>query len=58
MTEQTKEQVTAQSYTLYTDSGAWLGQVVLTSDGMFASVTFLLHGDITGRKVLRSSFVI
>jgi hypothetical protein len=33
------EQVTAQSYTLYTDSGQWLGQVVLTSDGMFASVT-------------------
>ena len=39
MSEQTKEQVIAQSYTLYTDSGAWLGQVVLTSDGMFASVT-------------------
>lgn len=37
MTE--KEQVTAQSYTLYTESGSWLGQIVLTSDGMFASVT-------------------
>jgi len=35
----TKEQVTAQSYTLYTESGQWLGQVVLTSDGMFAGVT-------------------
>ena len=34
-----EEQVTAQSYTLYTEEGAWLGQVVLTSDGMFASVT-------------------
>jgi hypothetical protein len=34
-----KEQVTAQSYTLYSDKGSWLGQIVLTSDGMFASVT-------------------
>lgn len=34
-----EEQVTAQSYILYDDKGNWLGQVVLTSDGMFASVT-------------------
>jgi len=34
----TKE-VTAKSYTLRTDNGHWLGQIVLTSDGMFASVT-------------------
>lgn len=33
------DKVTAKSYTLYTDNGGWLGQVVLTSDGMFASVT-------------------
>ncbi len=33
------EQVTAKSYTLKTENGQWLGQVVLTSDGMFASVT-------------------
>lgn len=33
------KEVTARSYTLRTDDGAWLGQVVLTSDGMFASVT-------------------
>lgn len=33
------EKVTAQSYTLYSEDGAWLGQVVLTSDGLFASVT-------------------
>jgi hypothetical protein len=33
------EKVTAKSYTLYTENGQWLGQVVLTSDGMFASVT-------------------
>lgn len=31
--------VTAKSYTLYNESGSWLGQIVLTSDGMFASVT-------------------
>lgn len=34
-----KEQITAQSYTLYDEKDNWLGQVVLTSDGMFASVT-------------------
>lgn len=34
-----EEKVTADSYTLYDDKGNWLGQVVLTSDGMFASVT-------------------
>jgi len=33
------EKVTAKSYTLYDDGGSWLGQIVLTSDGMFASVT-------------------
>lgn len=33
------EKVTAKSYTLETESGGWLGQVVLTSDGMFSSVT-------------------
>lgn len=34
-----KETVTSKSYTLRTEDGQWLGQVVLTSDGMFASVT-------------------
>lgn len=33
------ETVTAKSYTLYSEDGQWLGQVVLTSDGLFASVT-------------------
>lgn len=37
--EQIMEKVTAKSYSLYTDNGAWLGQVVLTSDGMFSAVT-------------------
>lgn len=31
--------VTARSYTLRTESGQWLGQIILTSDGCFASVT-------------------
>lgn len=33
------KEVTAKSYTLRTEDGSWLGQIVLTSDGMFASVT-------------------
>lgn len=33
------EKVTATNYELRTPSGQWLGQVVLTSDGMFSSVT-------------------
>lgn len=31
--------VTAKNYTLRTDNGGWLGQVVLTSDGAFMSIT-------------------
>lgn len=34
-----REEITAKSYTLYNEDGSWLGQIVLTSDGMFASVT-------------------
>ncbi len=33
------EKVTAKSYTLLTESGGWLGQIVLTSDGLFSGVT-------------------
>lgn len=32
-------EVTAKSYTLKTESGHWLGQVVLTNDGAFMAVT-------------------
>lgn len=32
-------EITSRSITLRTESGQWLGQIVLTSDGMFASVT-------------------
>lgn len=32
-------EVKSKSYTLRGEKGEWLGQVVLTSDGMFASVT-------------------
>ena len=33
------EQVKSKSYTLRNESGQWLGQIVLTDDGMLASVT-------------------
>ncbi len=33
------EEVKAKSYTLHSERGEWLGQVVLTTNGMFASVT-------------------
>lgn len=39
MTPEDKGQVTAKSYTIYTESGAWLGQIIITSDGTYASVT-------------------
>lgn len=32
-------EIKSKSYTLRTETGNWLGQIVLTSDGMFASVT-------------------
>lgn len=35
---ETKE-ITAKSYTLYAKNGFWLGQIVLTSDGAFMSIT-------------------
>jgi hypothetical protein len=38
-TEDKKPEITAKSYTLWEESGEWLGQVVLTSDGFFAGVT-------------------
>lgn len=34
-----QEKIKAKSYTLYDDDGFWLGQIVITSDGMFSSVT-------------------
>lgn len=34
-----KNEIESQSYTLRDENGHWLAQVVLTSDGMFASVT-------------------
>ena len=34
-----KKEIESKSYTLRDENGMWLGQVVLTSDGMFASVT-------------------
>lgn len=37
--ETTINNVTAKSYTLYAENGCWLGQIVLTSDGAFMSIT-------------------
>ncbi len=36
---ETKNIVTARSYTLKTKTGNWLGQIVLTSDGAFMAIT-------------------
>lgn len=33
------ERVTAESYTLTKSNGDWLGQIVITSDGMISGVT-------------------
>lgn len=33
------EEVKAKSYTLRGENGEWLGQIILTNDGLFASVT-------------------
>ncbi len=33
------ENVTAKSYTLIKENGVWLGQIVLTNDGMFSGIT-------------------
>jgi hypothetical protein len=34
-----KNKIEAKSYTLNDKNGQWLGQIVLTTDGMFSSVT-------------------
>ena len=33
------KEITTKSYALRNENGHWLGQIVLTSDGMFSSVT-------------------
>lgn len=33
------EEIKSKSFTLRAENGEWLGQIVITSDGMFASVT-------------------
>jgi hypothetical protein len=50
------ENVTAKSYTLYTESGHWLGQIVLTSDGMFAGVTDYGNFSYTWRNTGSTDF--
>lgn len=48
--------VTAKSYTLYTEDGYWLAQIVLTSDGMFASVTDYGNLSFSWRRTGRNDF--
>jgi hypothetical protein len=47
--------VQSKSYTLRTDNGGWLGQVVLTQDGMFAAVTdwgiYLINGQAQAPRI-------
>lgn len=33
------KKIKSKSFTLYADNGSWLAQIVITDDGMFASVT-------------------
>lgn len=33
------KEIKSKSYTIYDNNGSWLGQIVLTSDGLYASVT-------------------
>lgn len=56
------KEIKSRSYTLYSERGQWLGQIVLTSDGMFASVTdygnlsysWRAHGENDFREFLAS----
>ena len=51
-----EKEVKAESYTLYTNSGDWLGQIVLTSDGLFASVTDYGNFSFAWRSYGQSEF--
>ncbi len=56
------KEVKSKSYTLTNESGHWLGQIVITNDGLFASVTdygnlsyaWRSYGDDDFRKFLSS----
>lgn len=37
--DKNNKEVTAKSYTLNTERGNWLGQIVITSDGAFMAIT-------------------
>jgi hypothetical protein len=55
-----EDKVTANSYTIRTENGGWLGQIVLTSDGSYMSITdygnfsfaWRHHGENDFRKFL------
>jgi len=48
--------INSKSYTIYGKHGAWLGQIVLTSDGMFASVTDYGNLSFSWRSFGKSDF--
>lgn len=48
--------ITAKSYSLRKKNGGWLGQIVLTSDGMFASVTDYGNFSFAWRCIGNQSF--
>jgi len=50
------EEIKAESYRLETTEGGWLGQVVLTSDGFFASVTDYGNFSFAWRCIGNQSF--
>lgn len=55
------DNVTAKSYTLWDGNGGWLGQIVLTSDGAFMSITdygnFSFAWRSTGKKDFREFII-
>jgi len=39
MEDQIEKVITAKSYTLTKENGAWLGQIIITNDGAYTSIT-------------------
>lgn len=54
--EDIKEQITSETYTLRYNNGAWLAQIVITSDGMFAAVSDWGNFSFAWRSIGKRSF--
>ncbi len=50
------EQIKSKAYMLYDNEGVWLGQVVITEDGMFAAVTDYGNFSYTWRSFGKGDF--